>query len=189
MKTDTFSHFYLQTKVWMSSTWAISYTINLLKLWFHLISKITLFLLFHIPTLHPLHPTSLIINVYCRTSALMTSKLNLLIILATILSPFKYSAAGHDITGDLSIIDNEYLRNILVKCPKYREPQSINRKYNFKLMMDSVEDYTRKWTKREKEGVDTPSEWVKTFRSVIQIRIGKTQKVNEHKNNICIQRS
>jgi hypothetical protein len=26
--------------------------------------------------------------------------------------------------------------------------------------MDSVEDYARKWTKREKEKVDTVSEWI-----------------------------
>jgi hypothetical protein len=30
------------------------------------------------------------------------------------------------------------------KDPKYREPQSINWTYNFKLLMDSVEDYARK---------------------------------------------
>jgi hypothetical protein len=47
---DTHHLWWSQTKVWMPSTWAISYTINLLKLWFRLISKITLFLLFHIPT-------------------------------------------------------------------------------------------------------------------------------------------
>ena len=106
----------------------------------------------------------------------MTSKLNLLIVLATTLSPFKYSSAGHDITWDLSIIDNKYLRNILVKCRKYCEPQSINRKYNFKLHMNSVEDYDRRWTKRKKEGVDTLSEWVKAVRSVIQIRLGKLRR-------------
>jgi hypothetical protein len=57
---------------------------NMLELGFHFISKINLFLSFNIPMLHPLHPTSLTINVYCRTSALMASKLNLLIVLATI---------------------------------------------------------------------------------------------------------
>ena len=69
----------------MPSTLAISYIINLLKLWFHLISKINIIQSVHIPILHPLHPKSLIIDVYCRTSELMTSKLNLLIVLATIL--------------------------------------------------------------------------------------------------------
>ena len=39
--------------------------------------------------------------------------------------------------------------------------------------MDSVEDYARQWTKHEKEDLDTLSEWVKSVRSLIQIRIKK----------------
>jgi len=39
--------------------------------------------------------------------------------------------------------------------------------------MDSVEDYARQWAKREKEDLDTLSEWVKSVRSLIQIRITK----------------
>jgi hypothetical protein len=60
----------------------------------------------------------------------------------------------------LSFIDKENLRTIIAKGPNYREPQSINWKYNFKVLMESVEYYVRKWTKREKEEVDTPLEWV-----------------------------
>ena len=91
-------------------------------------------------------------------------------------SPFKYSPAGHVITGDLNIIDNKPLRDVLAKGPKYREPRPINWKYNFKLLMDAVEDYARKWTKREKEQLDTLLEWVKSVRSLIQIRIGKLRR-------------
>ena len=39
--------------------------------------------------------------------------------------------------------------------------------------MDSVEDYARQWAKREKEDLDTLSEWVKSVRSLIQIIIKK----------------
>lgn len=35
--------------------------------------------------------------------------------------------------------------------------------------IDSVEEDARNWTKREKEEVDTLSEWVNTVRSLIQI--------------------
>jgi len=72
--------------------------------------------------------------------------------------PFKYNPDGHVVTGDMGIIDNENLRKILAKDPKYRETQSINWKYNFKLLMDFVENCTRKWTKPEKEEVNTLSE-------------------------------
>jgi len=70
----------------------------------------------------------------------------------------QHSPAGHVITGKLSIIDNEYLRKILVKSPNYREPQSINWKYNLKLLMYSVEDDAKKWMKNEKEEFDKLSE-------------------------------
>jgi hypothetical protein len=33
--------------------------------------------------------------------------------------------------------------------PKFREPQQINWKHNFKIIMDAVEDYARRWIKRE----------------------------------------
>ena len=42
--------------------------------------------------------------------------------------------------------------------------------------MNFVEDYARKWIKREKEEIDTLSEWAKAIRSLIQIRIGKLRR-------------
>ena len=66
--------------------------------------------------------------------------------------------------------DNKNLRKILAKGPKYREPQSINWKYNFKILMNSVEDSAKKWTKQEKEEVGTLSEWFKAVRLLIRIR-------------------
>ena len=45
----------------------------------------------------------------------------------------------------------------------------INWKYNLKLLIESIEDFTRKLTKPEKEA--TLSKWVKSVRSLIQIRI------------------
>jgi hypothetical protein len=46
--------------------------------------------------------------------------------------------------------------------------------------MDSVEDYARQWENREKEDLYTLSEWMKSVRSLIQIRIKNTQWVYEH---------
>jgi len=88
-------------------------------------------------------------------------------------SPFIYNPAGHVITRDLKIINNTSLQDVLAKGPKYRESKSINWKHNFKMIMDSVEDYVRQWAKREKEDFDTLSEWMKSVRSLIQIRIKK----------------
>ena len=65
-------------------------------------------------------------------------------------SPFMYNPIVHVITGDIKIINNTSLRDVFAKGPKYREHKSINWKHNFKILMDSVEDYVRQWAKREK---------------------------------------
>ena len=33
--------------------------------------------------------------------------------------------------------------------PKFREPQHINWKHNFKIIMDAIEYHARRWIKRE----------------------------------------
>ena len=65
--------------------------------------------------------------------------------------PFIYNPIGHVITGDLKIINNISLREVFDKGPTYREPKSINWKHDFKILMDSVENYARQWAKREKD--------------------------------------
>ena len=88
-------------------------------------------------------------------------------------SPYIYNPSGHVITGDLNIIQHENLRKVISHGPKFREPQYINWNHNFKIIMDSVEDYARAWAKREKVQLDTLSEWVKAIRSLVQRRIHK----------------
>jgi hypothetical protein len=44
---------------------------------------------------------------------------------------------------------NMSLRKVIFHGSKFREPQHINWKHNFKIIMDAVEDYARRWIKRE----------------------------------------
>ena len=56
------------------------------------------------------------------------------------------------------------------------EPQHINWKHNFKIIMDAVEDYARRWIKREVNQdpeLESLSDWVRTIRSLVQGRIPK----------------
>jgi hypothetical protein len=49
------------------------------------------------------------------------------------------------------------------------EPQHINWKHNFKIIMDDVEDYARRWIKREVDQdpeLESLSDWVRTIRSL-----------------------
>ena len=64
-------------------------------------------------------------------------------------SSFNYSPAGHVITGDVNIVENEYLRSLILKGPKFREPRSFNWRQNVISIMNPVEDYARRWVKYE----------------------------------------
>ena len=126
-KIDPFSQFSLLTKIWMPLTWAISYTINLLRLWFHFILEINLFLSFHIPIVPKIFNYKRVFH-YVSIDHLKNKPPDC----SCFNSPFKYSPVVHVITGNLSTIDNENHRKIFAKGPKYRELQSINWKYNLK---------------------------------------------------------
>ena len=64
-------------------------------------------------------------------------------------SHFKYDSIGHVVTGNLDLVENYSLCKTFARGPKFREPQYINWNYNFEVVMDSVEEYARKWAKRE----------------------------------------
>ena len=86
-------------------------------------------------------------------------------------SKYCYAPAGHVITGDLGIVKNNKPREVLLKDPKYWEPRSFTWKQNSQLIMDSVEEYTRQWAKREEVEAETLSEWVKAIMSLVNRRI------------------
>ena len=77
--------------------------------------------------------------------------------------------------------------NLLLTVQKYRERQSINWKHNFKLLMDSLRTMLE-------NGKNEKNRRLIHFQNGLKLSghstsIQKTQKVNEHKSNICIQRS
>jgi hypothetical protein len=70
---------------------------------------------------------------------------------------FNYSPAGHIITGDVDIVENEVLKSLIRKGPKFREPRSLIWRQNFVSIVNAVEDYAKRWAKRENEELDTLS--------------------------------
>ena len=50
--------------------------------------------------------------------------------------------------------------------PKFKEPQHIIWRHNFKIIMDAVEDYARRWITREVDQdpeLESFSDWVRTI--------------------------
>ena len=102
-------------------------------------------------------------------------------------SEFLYAPCGHIVTGDLSIVRNQKLKNVLRKGPKYREPVSFSWHQNFNIIMDACEEYARRWAKKEDVEVDTLSEWVKSITDVLKRRIRRLKRsVNtRHESIFC----
>ena len=81
------------------------------------------------------------------TSRLGTSRLNHLSVLAKTLQSNTVLPVT-SLNRVLNIIGNQSLRKVLSIGPKDREPRSLIWNYNFKVIMDAVEDYARKLIKR-----------------------------------------
>jgi hypothetical protein len=78
----------------------------------------------------------------------------------------------------ISSLSNE----IVYHGPKFREPQHINWKHNFKIIMDAVKDYARRWIKREVDQdpqitSDYMSRWVVLKRRVGAVTSQRVLKV------------
>ena len=86
-------------------------------------------------------------------------------------SEFLYAPCGHIVTGDLNIVRNDKLRDLLRKGPKYRELVLFSWHQNFDIIMDACEAYARRWAKKEDVELDTLSEWIKSIGDVLKRRI------------------
>ena len=70
-----------------------------------------------------------------------------------------YQPYGHVITGDLSIIPNFKLRDLIAKGSKYREPCKADRDKNLSLLFEAVDQYALQWAKREIVELSVLSSW------------------------------
>ena len=75
-------------------------------------------------------------------------------------SPFKDSFHGHIVTGDLNIVKDDNLKELLSKGPQFREPPS---KTNFKKLKRDLKSQIKKflevWSSKYKVPVESFGEW------------------------------
>ena len=78
---------------------------------------------------------------------------------------------GHIVTGDLNVVDNFKLRNILFKGPKYREPVEIDWKEARDQIKLGLEEYLDKFS--NDKGLDKScfSEWISTVLTLVDDKI------------------
>ena len=98
-------------------------------------------------------------------------------------SPFRYPPHDHVITGDFTIIPNEDLKRLLLKGPNYREQTSINWGYNIKLIFTAIEDYAKKWAKKERQEYECLKEWVLHVKQMVGFKVNSLRKTVESKRH------
>ena len=86
-------------------------------------------------------------------------------------SKFCYEPHGHVITGDLRVIENAKLKELVAKEPKYREPNRINWKATETMFLESIDLYAKNWSKREQVELKYLSECKDQLKELVADRI------------------
>jgi hypothetical protein len=83
----------------------------------------------------------------------------------------------HIVTGDLRFIENEKLRSLLCKGPKYREPQNVNWKKFTENLSSSLDECIHKWASREKVDDVWLSEWKDKVMKDVKSKVQRLKKM------------
>ena len=86
-------------------------------------------------------------------------------------SNYLYPSAGHVITGNLNVIPDARVRNIISKGPKYRFPSNIDFSKCRNEIAGSLNDFSNRWCKRENVEPDALKEWKINIFKIIDTRI------------------
>ena len=84
---------------------------------------------------------------------------------------------GHIITGDLSIVQNESLRNIMKKGAKFRDCANISVEKLMKSIVNDVINFKQKWTDKERLESYDLDQWVRLVCQRIK------RKINQLRHN------
>ena len=86
-------------------------------------------------------------------------------------SNYLYPSAGHVITGNLNVIPDARVRNIISIGPKYRFPSNIDFSKCRREIAASLNDFSNRWCKRENVEPDALKEWKINIFKIIDTRI------------------
>ena len=86
-------------------------------------------------------------------------------------SDFCYGPAGHVVTGDLRIIKDAKLRELVNKGPSYREQNNIDWILNARICKEAVTKYKVKWSRRLRIDKRVLNEWEKKVHEAIDRRV------------------
>jgi len=74
-------------------------------------------------------------------------------------SSFIEPSCGHVATGDLSIISNRMLQDLICKGPRYREPKSIDLDRLYTSVDTDIKQFVKSWSDKQKIAPQCFNEW------------------------------
>ena len=84
-------------------------------------------------------------------------------------SKFVYKPLGH-VTGELRIISSRKLRTVIAKGSNFREQNNIDWDLCYKLCLEGIDRYRKKWMSKEKVSLSTLNEWTCTVKSLLNVK-------------------
>ena len=78
-------------------------------------------------------------------------------------SEFIHIDCGHVVTGNLDIVRNVKLRNILSKGPKFKEPRTIDFDENHRTVLENVKLFLVNWSSKEQVPLENLNGWYIEF--------------------------
>ena len=91
-------------------------------------------------------------------------------------SKFCYEPHGHVIKGDLMVIENVKLRELVAKGPKYRGPNKINWQSTETMISNSIDLYAEQWSKLEQVDLKYLSEWKDQIKELVVERVSSLKE-------------
>ena len=96
-------------------------------------------------------------------------------------SKYCYAPAGHVVTGNLRILTDFRVRELVMKGPSYREQNNINWDLNLKLCKEAVKKFRMKWADVANVSRCVFREWEKVVEECIMNKITALKKKYVHK--------
>ena len=102
-------------------------------------------------------------------------------------SSYKHKDLGHILTGDLSIVENNSLRKILSKGPKYREPKPLNFGKAREHIVTGLDNCISKWCNKKGLPIDILKDWKHAVLEKVDNRIKSlSSNLKYHKVNVSL---
>ena len=86
-------------------------------------------------------------------------------------SSFVDASCGHVATGNLAIIQNSRLKELILKGPGYREPSSVSPDSLYNSIRSDLKSFVKKWSEKEKLAPQVFDGWFHTVMAKVRDRI------------------